>query len=87
MNPITVRHILNNAIPINTTCTFVNSPVGIISNNSNKNNSIEAEPEQITEVINQEWDYRTNIDGTGQTQNGRSMGWPNTKLNGPKDRN
>ena len=65
----------------------MNSPVGIISNNSNKNNSIETETEQITEVINQEWDYRTNIDGTGQAQNGRSTAWPNIKLDGPKDGN
>ena len=50
----------------------MNSPVGIISNNSNKNNSIETETEQITEVINQEWDHRTNIDGTGQAKSGRS---------------
>ena len=63
----------------------MNSPVGIISNNSNKNNSIETETEQITEVINQEWDHRTNIDQTAQ--NGRSTGQRYIKLDGPKDRN
>ena len=65
----------------------MNSPVGIISNNSNKNNSIETETEQITEVINQEWDHRTNIDQTNQAQNGRSTGRRYVKLGRPKDRN
>ena len=41
----------------------MNSPVGIISNNSNKNNSTENEPEEITEIINQERDHRTRIIG------------------------
>ena len=65
----------------------MNSPVGIISNNSNKNNSIETETEQITEVINQEWDHRTNIDRSSQTKNGRSTGRRYIKLGRPKDRN
>ena len=69
LEPIAVRHILNNALPINTTCTFVNSPVGIISNNSNKNNSIETEPEPITEIINQEWDRRPRVRVDGHILN------------------
>ena len=47
----------------------MNSPVGIISNNSNKNNSIETEPEPITEIINQEWDRRPRVRVDGRILN------------------